>query len=132
VEEDGGFYYYFDDKFRIAIKASDKDDQIAFYAFLLDGIKKRQGLFNKLLKHNFLLQETHGAAFAIAKGSGDICLCRFFMTQDMDVIEFEKHLNNFLFAANEWHNKLKDWLQQDEYSHLEKQDTGSMGQFQHV
>lgn len=129
AEEDGSFYYNFANKFDIAIKASDKDDQIAFYAFILKGLKKRQGLFKKLLRHNFLLSDTYGAAFALDKESGDISLCRFFIPQGMDVIEFEKQLNNFLYAADEWHVKLQDWLQQGEDSYHEKQDTGSIARF---
>ncbi len=129
MEEDGSFFYNFANKFDVAIKASDKDDQIAFYAFFPKELKKRQGLFKKLLRHNFLFSDTYGAAFALAKDSGDISLCRFFRTQGMDVIEFEKQINIFLYTADEWHGKLQDWLQQGEYSHHEKQDTGPIAQF---
>ena len=132
IEEDGSFCYNFANKFDFMIKASDQDDQIAFYAFLLKGLKRPHGLFKKMLRHNFLLSDTYGAAFALAKRSGDISLRRFFSTQDMDAIEFENQINNFLFTADEWHTKLNDWLQHDDNSHAKKQDTGppaSIAQF---
>jgi hypothetical protein len=122
MEEDGSFFFNFGDKFDLVIKASNEDDQIAFNAFLVQGMKKRKGLFKKLLKYNFLFSDTYGAAFALAKDSGDISLCRFFHAQDMDAIEFEKQINNFLFAADELNDKLKDWLEQDEPSQPVKQD----------
>ena len=128
-EKDGSYYYTFANKFEIAIIPSDEHGQIAFHAIILDGMKKRQGLFKKLLRHNFLLSDTYGAAFALSKENGDISLSRFLYAQDIDIIEFEKQLNNFLYAADKWYKELQDWQMQDGHSHHKKQATCSMVQF---
>lgn len=122
--EDGSFYYTYANKFDFSIEASDPEDQIAFYAFLLKGLEKPQGLFKKLLRHNFLLSDTYGAAFALSRGNGDISLRRFFRTQDMDAIEFENQINRFLFTADEWYDKLHDWLEHHDNDQVGKKDTG--------
>lgn len=113
LNDKGMCFFKYHDHFDFVIEAPPSTDTFFLYASLLSlpsNSEDKVLIYEKLLEHNYLCIDTHGATFAIDRKNNSLILCYWHKLQHLELQEFISVVIRFLQTADEhWETLNKDF-----------------------